>query len=191
MKVEGYIITTTEALNLRTALGAALSLLAGIIDPPSVSENPAVKVPQATLAAARKPAGKAPRKPVTPPASPAHPVRSGQRSVESRLTEWMQFNGRTASWLIAELKKSGHSCANHAQAVYSTLNVMKRMGRAEKTGHGVWALKRQKSSPAAPSSSPKKPNRLGLIASINSRLSEKDPLTAATEKATRIASEEA
>jgi hypothetical protein len=202
MKVEGYIITNEEAERLENGfrmIGAVLRAL-NIHPPvaPVVSKHPAL-IEEATLAAARKPVQKGARKTASPakprvavvPASAA-PVHDGKIPVVDRICGWLKDGPMKTGDLIAALVKTGQRFKNPAQVVYSSLNWMKRQGRVEKQGGGVWALKavRPQSGEMAEGAESAKAKRLGLIARLDRSIREKDPVEAMRERATRVAAEE-
>jgi hypothetical protein len=203
MKVEGYIITNEEAERLENGfrmIGAVLRAL-NIHPPvaPVVSKHPAL-IEEATLAAARKPAKKVARKTASPakPAAAALPAgdkgdgQGGKVTVVDRICGWLKNGPMKTRELIAMLAVDVKSFKNPAQVVYSSLNWMKRQGRVEKQGGGVWALKavRPQSGEMAEGAESAKAKRLGLIARLDRSIREKDPVEAMRERATRVAAEE-
>jgi hypothetical protein len=203
MKVEGYIITNQEANDLTLGLRMIARVLEGLNIPacPTLPAPPAWQPapPEAGAQPARKPAKKIARKTALPakpraaavPAGSA-PVHGGKIPVVDRICGWLKDGPMKTGDLIAALVKTGQSFKNPAQVVYSSLNWMKRQGRVEKQGGGVWALKGTgaQSGEVAEGAESAKAKRLGLIARLDRSIREKDPVEAMRERATRVAAEE-
>jgi DNA-binding transcriptional ArsR family regulator len=177
----GYLISDEEAKEL----GAALAVVHSILPVALLMDQPAPAAPRMIVV--------------------GRPAKVPARAKPSKVLKQIRAQdgaGSTTSAIIAELtgveskstKEIYAALGKSPSAVSSALTMLKKSGAIAKAGYGRWKLAAVKpaqtaKTPPAAAVVPAKSSRLGLIARLDRKLKDQDPLAEAHDLARREASE--